>query len=42
MRMSGQKAYEFESTNRFQKCGSKDCNPSIFYEMRKQKLRGFT
>ena len=33
---------ECESTNCFQKCGSKDCNPSIFYEVRKQKLRGFT
>ena len=32
---------ECESTNCFRKCGIKDCDPSIFREMRKQKLQGF-
>ena len=32
---------ESQSTNCFQKCGIKDCDPSIFGEMRKQKLRSF-
>ena len=32
---------ECESTNCFRKCGIKDCDPSIFREMRNQKLRGF-
>ena len=32
---------ECESTNCFRKCGIKDWDPSIFREMRKQKLRGF-
>ena len=32
---------ECESTNCFRKCGIKDCDQSIFREMRKQKLRGF-
>ena len=32
---------EFKSTNCFRKCGIKDCDPLIFREIRKQKLRGF-
>ena len=32
---------EYESTNCFRKYGIKDCGPSIFREMRKQKLQGF-
>ena len=29
---------ECESTNCFRKCGIKNCDPSIFCEIRKQKL----
>ena len=32
---------EYQSTNCFRKCGIRDCNPSIFCEMQKQKLQGF-
>ena len=32
---------ECESSNCFRKWEIKDCDPSIFREMRKQKLRGF-
>ena len=32
---------ECQSTNCFRKCGIKDCDPSIFREMRNQKFRGF-
>ena len=32
---------ECELSNCFRKCGIKDCDPSIFREIREQKLQGF-
>ena len=32
---------ECELSNCFRKCGIKDCDPSIFCEIREQKLQGF-